>query len=985
MTAAKLLLFAFASYYFIRGGSAKCEIQPTSRLDCFANDASSTEERCENRGCEWCPTGHQGAPWCYYPGNKKPGGNFCPTEIPEHDRIDCSNQGSSQNDCLGRGCFWCPTGTPNVPWCFVDSRNWPKENIPDSERVDCAPQGGKLDSYADCITKGCMFKPSSMSGAPWCYIPKKRGYKMVGSPQVTDLGYRVYLKRQLGLTMFENSIDDVILDVEFQTDNRLRVKFFDKHSARFEVPLHIRPVNGRKATSAVYKVEFTDNPSFGFKVIRKSTGATVFDTTIGGLVFEDQFLQIATRLPSSDVYGFGEHLHHTFKHDLNWKSWGMYTRDQPPSDNGNLYGVHPYYWVIENGGKAHGVLFLNSNAQDVTLMPAPALTYRTIGGVLDLYILLAENPEALVQEYTSAVGLPFMPPYWSLGFSLANFGYHTLDNMKNTINAMEKYDIPHDYIFGDIDYMDRNLDFTYNHQTYAGLPDYVRQLHSKGMRFIAILDPAIAIGEPNYKPFIEGQKLDVWVKHADNRTSVEGKVWPPTNVYYPDFTNPDAEKWWIDQCTKFHNTIQYDGLWIDMNEPANFYWGTKDGCPWNKWNNPPYFPKIYGPVLHYKTLCPEHMHRLSRHYDVHSLYGWSQAPPTLIAARKATGKRSIVLSRSTFPGVGKYIAHWLGDNWSTWESLRASIIGMMEYTHFGIPFIGADICGFIRHSERNLCNRWQQLGAFYPFSRNHNLGYENRPQDPTSWGDYFAGVARDTLRIRYTLLPYLYTLFYKAHVTGSSVVRPLYHEFPADRKTYDLNYQFMWGAGFMISPVVYPDTFNIDVYFPDSRWYSYYDGEYGGRKETKNIFAPWHFIPLWFRGGHVIPTQDPARTTAKSRQNPFRIVFVLDENERATGSLYWDDGESIDSIDGDKFMYVEYKASRSGNGILLTSQLIKDGYLGARKLTVGSVKVVGLNNRSISQISVNGNNWTSHHFDKKILEISNLNVILTDEFSIRIQ
>ena len=152
----------------------------------------------------------------------------------------------------------------------------------------------------------------------------------------------------------------------------------------------------------------------------------------------------------------------------------------------------------------------------------------------------------------------------------------------------------------------------------------------------------------------------------------------------------------------------------------------------------------------------------------------------------------MVLSRSTFSGSGKYTGHWLGDNFSRWSNMADSIIGtqlnsmfielnlsefnsgMMEFNMFGIPYIGADICGFIFNTTEEMCQRWSELGAFYPFSRNHNI-LDAFDQDPGVWPSV-ANSARSSLLIRYRLLPYLYTLFHLSHTTGSTVVRPLYHE-----------------------------------------------------------------------------------------------------------------------------------------------------------------------------------------------------------------
>ncbi len=158
------------------------------------------------------------------------------------------------------------------------------------------------------------------------------------------------------------------------------------------------------------------------------------------------------------------------------------------------------------------------------------------------------------------------------------------------------------------------------------------------------------------------------------------------------------------------------------------------------------------------------------------------------------GKRTLILSRSTFLGSGKWTAHWLGDNWSRWSNLHYSIIGMLQFNHFGIPMVGPDICGHINDAAAELCQRWSELGAFYPFSRNHNgKGYAD--QDPGAYGPEVAASVRTALRIRYTLLPYLYTLFFQHYAEGGTVARALWHEFPLDQIAAGIDRQFLWGSG----------------------------------------------------------------------------------------------------------------------------------------------------------------------------------------------
>ncbi|XP_077026637.1 sucrase-isomaltase, intestinal-like isoform X2 [Tamandua tetradactyla] len=766
------------------------------------------------------------------------------------------------------------------------------------------------------------------------------------------------LNKHDSISLFGNDISPVAMDIEFHTKNRIRFKVYDPNNKRFEVPLNIdSPPN--EAVDPDYDIEFLNSTTLYFRIIRKTTGTILWDTSLGGLIFSNQFLQMKTTVPSTLIYGFGEHEHPSFKHDMNFVKYGMFSRDQSPVAFSNLYGVHPFYMCIENDFNTHGVLLLNSNAQDVTLNPQPSITFRTIGGILDFYVFLGPTPENVVQQYTEAIGRPYLPPYWSLGFHLSRWGYHNMNVLKNTIERLKHYDIPHDVLHGDIDYMERQMDFTYDKINFAGLPEYIEELKKDGIHYVIILDPFLTKDEPRgtYRPFELGQEMGIWINNSDGVTPAVGKGWPPGDSVFPDYTNPTTALWWIQMCMEFKNVLDYDGIWIDMNEPSS---SQQSRCAKNNLNNPPYMPDINGRILAEKTLCPDSKTYLGNHYDTHSLFGWSQAISTFYACQNATKKRAFVLSRSTFVGSGQYTGHWLGDNFSRWRDMHMSIIGILEFNLFGIPYVGADICGFNGEPTYELCLRWMQLGAFYPFSRNHNA-FGNKEQDPGVFGEKFAAVSRSVLKIRYTLLPYLYTLFYHSHVSGNTVVRGLMHEFTSDPQTHGIDKAFLWGPALMITPVLDEGARSLSVYFPEASWFNLYTGDeipVSWLKKFVDIPAPLEIIPLFIRGGYILPMQDPARTTALSHQNPFGLVIALDEQEEASGSFFWDDGDSIDSVEKEVYFYAEYKFTDRE----LKTTIIKHGYIAITDQSYDTIQILGLSEKP-TMISVNGKSISSDRIE----------------------
>jgi len=440
-------------------------------------------------------------------------------------------EGGFRPNCLAKGCVWCETSTPGIPFCFSDplvslGGELCPASIPLNERIDCHPEPGATAKA--CVARGCYWCLNGPAGTPGCFQPREQGYRVQGAVTDTAKGHTATLTRVNTPSWYGADVGTVKLDVEYQTDSRLRIKFSDANTARFEVPLNI-PSPPSRAPNPLYAVEFVTSPVFAIRVRRRSNNALLFDTSIGGLVFSDQFLQIATRLNTATVYGLGEHEHTSLRHDMNWKTWGMYSRDKEVTNDVNLYGVHPFYMNLETGGTgAHGVFFCNANAQEVTLMPAPALTYRTIGGLLDIYLFLGPTPDSVVQQYNQALTPPVMMPYWSLGFQLSRWGYRDINHMKEAIGRMRQYNIPHDVQYGDIDYMDGKRDFTYDPVKFAGLPQYIQELKAQGTRYVIILDPAISHQHApgSYPALDEGHRLNVWVKKADGVTPAPGEVWP---------------------------------------------------------------------------------------------------------------------------------------------------------------------------------------------------------------------------------------------------------------------------------------------------------------------------------------------------------------------------------------------------------------------------------------------------------------------------
>jgi alpha-glucosidase (family GH31 glycosyl hydrolase) len=271
-------------------------------------------------------------------------------------------------------------------------------------------------------------------------------------------------------------------------------------------------------------------------------------------------------------------------------------------------------------------------------------------------------------------------------------------------------------------------------------------------------------------------------------------------------------------------------------------------------------------------------------------------------------------------------------------------------------------------TNEELCARWIQAGAYYPFSRNHNT--KKQPAQELYLWPSVTESAKKALTLRYMLLPYMYTLFAEAHENGTPVVRSLWMNYPQDDNCVDVDEQFMLGANVLVSPVLYPKVNIVKAYFPAGVWYPVSAGNivYDTSSSVKIINAPSTgrhvLLPtpatdtnVHVRGGSILPLQQPASTTTVGRQTPFTLLVSLSHDLDRTnasspaytahGALFWDDGEQL-TLDVNGFLHAHYDArvSALGKAGIVSSTLITNTYAGASDLVVDRIIVNGV--RSVS-------------------------------------
>ena len=585
--------------------------------------------------------------------------------------------------------------------------------------------------------------------------------------------------------------------------------------------------------------------------------------------------------PEDRIYGLGETVGGINKRGQYFISYNV---DNPhhKADTVSLYGAHKF--LVIDGQKKLGLFFDTPGRVIFDLGKRdPSRLEISCAQNVTVYCVTGESAYDVTRQFLRIIGRSYVPPRWAFGFGQSRWGYKSEKDIRQVVEEYRKAELPLDYVCLDIDYMDRFIDFTVNPKRFPDMPGLIQELKAQGIRLVPIVDAGIKI-EPGSRAYEEGIRGDYFCVDGEGKP-FRGAVWPGM-THFPDFLRPETRSW-FGGLYRFYTDQGFEGFWNDMNEPAIFFTEeTKlrrdiDVLPGEDGN---YQKGVR--LCDYKSFYHRPDGEKVLHHDVHNVFGYEMTRAAGEGLEKLMDHRYLLFSRSSYIGAHRYGGIWTGDNASRWEHLRISLRQMPSLNMCGFLFIGSDIGGFGGNTDQELLLRWLAFGVFTPLMRKHSAKLTRR-QECYRFPNREA--FRRILRLRYRLLPYLYSEYMKAALYGDMLFKPLSFLYPGDPQAARVEDQLIVGGSIMIAPIMEKGQTTRQVYLPqDMTRVTYTGGEFRCewvKAGTHTVKAELDEVVFFILPGKLLPI---GKGIDHESQLDTENLMLLGDGERY--ALYDDDG-----------------------------------------------------------------------------------------------
>ena len=600
---------------------------------------------------------------------------------------------------------------------------------------------------------------------------------------------------------------------------------------------------------------------------------------------------------AESYFGMGDKATHSNLKGKRVNNWCMdqyaYGKDQDP-----LYKAIPFYIGLHKN-QAYGIFFDNTFRSyfDFAHERRNVTSFWADGGEMNYYFFYGPEMSKVVKAYTNLTGTPELPPMWAMGYHQSKWSYFPESNVKALAAKFRELRIPCDALYLDIDYMDGFRCFTWDKKKFPDPKRMMAELNEDGFKTVVMIDPGIKI-DKDYWVYQEAMEEDYFCKRGDG-PYMKGKVWPG-ECHFPDFTNPEVREWWAELYKEFMSELGVHAVWNDMNEPAVMEVPTKT-APLDTRHNYDGHP------------CT--------HRKAHNIYGMQMVRATYEGIKKYVyPKRPFVITRAAYAGTQRYSSTWTGDNVATWEHLWLANVQVQRMCMSGMSFVGSDIGGFAEQPNGELFARWIQLGVFHPFCRVHSSG-DHGDQEPWSFDTDVTDIVRKYIELRYQLLPYLYTMFWKYSKFGEPMLKPLVYFDQEDTQTHFRTDEFIFGDHILVCPVQEPNAQGRRMYIPRGKWYNYWNDNIvkGGKEQW--VEADIDVIPLFIKEGAIIPKFPVQQYVGELviEKLDLEVYFKLGTE---SSTVYEDAQDGYDYNKGD-FSLRSFKMNGKENSLVI--QQFKDG------------------------------------------------------------
>jgi alpha-glucosidase/oligosaccharide 4-alpha-D-glucosyltransferase len=517
------------------------------------------------------------------------------------------------------------------------------------------------------------------------------------------------------------------------------------------------------------------------------------------------------------------------------------------------------------------------------------LTYETISGRKIYQIIVGDSWEDLIDQYTDLTGKQPLPPRWAFGNFSSRFGYHSEKETRETVNKFIEDSIPLEAVIIDIYWFGTdifghmgNLEFLKD--SFPTPKKMIDDFASKGVKTILVTEPFILTTSKRWNEVVEKKLV---------ATDTLGN--PFTYDFYfgntglLDIYKPEAKDWFWNIYKKYTN-MGIGGWWGDLGEP--------------------------------EVHPSEVQHVVGSADEVHNIYGHDWTRLIFEGYKKNfPNQRPFILMRAGYSGSQHYgIIPWTGDVSRSWGGLQPQVEISLQMGLQGIGYMHSDLGGFAGGDvfDPELYTRWLQYGVFQPVYRPH--AQEHIPSEPVFHDEKTKALAKESIEMRYRLLPYIYTIAFDNSQSGIPLMRPLFFMEPENDRLLEVSDSYLWGDNFLVSPVTEAGIKQKDVYMPaNANWFDFYtDKAYRGGFGYKVNITEDH-IPLFVKGGSFIPMIKPLQSTDLYTTKNLEIHYYPDPTATEnTGKLYDDDGITPNTYEEGKYEILYFKGTYLNDKLSIT-------------------------------------------------------------------